>query len=175
MTAAFSIDAAGPLNCESCHGTLTIGQVLLHTPAWCVVDLSPLWGTPPYRGANRLIPGRQGRKPYPRRLDEARYSLPILVTGYCDSDGFPYFEAGIDYDQGLEANVAFLQNNVAFPSAATDSTRDATFTLPSGNIRESNVQVLALTGQLLPGALYRGTIELLDPEAKLIVGGQNFA
>lgn len=170
----FSLDAAGPLNCDPCYGTLTIDQVSLHTSAWCAPDLSALWGSPLLRGQNRLIPGRQGRKPYKRRIDEFRFSLPLLVTGYCDSDGFAYSDAGVGFDQGLEANVAYLQNALVIPPSNNDSTRDATFTLPSGNVRQSTVQILGLTGQLLPGALFRATLELVDVDGLLLVGGQNF-
>lgn len=167
-------NAAGPLNNTSCYGSLTIDDISMHTPAWHIPDLSQLWSTPPLRGANRLIPGRQGRKPYKRRKDEAQYTLPILITGYCDSYGVPYTNLGIDWMQGLEANVAFLQNNVAFPPNNADSTRLATFVLPSGNARRSLVQVISLRGQLNPGGIMQATLDLIDTEGNLAVGGQEF-
>ncbi len=171
----WSTDAAGPLECDLCYGTLTIDQVSLHTQAWCAPDLSALWSSPTLRGQNRLIPGRQGRKPYKRRLDEVRFSLPLIVTGYCDPDGLPWSEVGIGFDQGLEANVAYLQDHLVLPPDNDDSTRDATFALPSGNVRQSTVQVLGMTGGLRSGALFRATLEVVDVDGKLIVGGQNFA
>jgi len=173
----WSQDAAGPIECTSSYGTLTIGSVLLSTPAWCLPDLSPLWGSPDLRGSNRLIPGRQGRKAYKRILDETKFTLPILVTGYCDSEGRNYAEVGLSYPAGLEANIAFLQNQFGLddPSAmeTDDSTLEAWFTLPSGNVRTSNVQVVGLNGQLLPGALFRGTLDLIDVDALLMVGGES--
>lgn len=174
MTDAFA--AAGPLNCESCYGTLTIGEVSLHTPAWCCTDLSDLWNTPPQRGSNRLIPGRQGTKPYKRRLNESHFSLPMIISGFCDQEGVSYFDLGLSFEEGLEANVAFLQNNVALPNPDTiNSTREATLTLPSGNVRKSDVNVLGLlAGKLVPGSLLRATLEIVDSAALLLVGGENF-
>lgn len=169
----FSTDAAGPINCDPCYGTLTVGDVLLNTDAWCIPDMSPLWGVPELRGQNRLIPGVQGRKAYKRRLDEHTVALPFLITGYCNVDGIPYRDLGLSTDQGLEANVAFLYNNVFNPDVdgADDSTRLATFVLPSGNVRESNVQVTLTSPALRPGSMMRATIELTDVDALLIVGG----
>lgn len=167
--------SAGPLNCETCYGTLTIDEVSMHTPAWCLFDLSALWSTPEYRGSNRVIPGRQGRKPYKRRIDETRYSLPLLVTGYCDENGTPYEPMGLDWAWGLEANVAFLQDKVALPPAdVADSTRLATFNLPSGNVRRSLIQVLGIRGGLRVGGVMQATLEILDTEGKLHVGGEAF-
>lgn len=167
--------SAGPLNCQDCYGHLAIGDVSMHTPAWCMPDLSVLWGTPTLRGANRLIPGRQGRKAYKRRIDETHYSLPLLVTGYCDENGVPWANQDVDWNQGLEANVAFLQDNVANPDTDRgDSTVRATFTLPSGNTRRSWVQILGITGGLNVGGVLRATLELLDTEGKLTVGGEAF-
>lgn len=165
-------DQPGALNCDTCYGQLTIGDVSMHTPAWCLLDLSELWSTPALRGSNRLIPGRQGRKPYRRRLDETQMSLPLLITGYCDSDGRAYSTIGLDLFQGLEANMAYLQNNVALPPDTADSTRVATLTLPSGNTRMSYVQVLGIRGGLSFQGIMTATLELVDTESKLIVGGE---
>ncbi len=186
---AWSTEAGGPLNCDPCYGTLTINDVLLHTPAWCLPDLSALWGSFELRGANRLIPGRRGRKPYVRRADETRYSLPLLVTGYCDAAGIPWTDPGggysdfyspsyehvgaTTYEEGLENNLAFLQRTFHLddPSDTAESVFDAVFELPSLTTRESRVQVLGIRGQLLPGALFRATLEILDVDAGLILMG----
>lgn len=188
MTQTF-LSAAGPLNCDDCYGTLTINNVLLHTPAWCLTDLSELWGSFDYRGSNRIIPGRRGRKPYVLRADQTRYSLPFLIIGAYDENGNPYYDEGAGYEdeyfeayahgpnimfqEGLETNVAFLQ--AAFhlddPSTQPESVFDAEFTLPSGTIRTSRVQVLGLRGQLNPGGFMAATLEILDVDAGLLVMG----
>lgn len=185
----WSTDAAGPLECDPCYGELAIAGVSLHTPAWCLPDLSALWGSFELRGSNRVIPGRRGRKPYVRRVDETRYSLPLLVTGYCDVAGVPWTDPGggysdfysdtyehngaVSFEEGLENNVAFLQRLFSLddPTLVADSLFDAVFTLPSGTTRASRVQVLGIRGQLRGGALFRATLELVDVDGGLIVMG----
>lgn len=177
---------AGPLNCNDCYGSLTINGVSMHTPAWCVTDLSELWGSFEYRGSNRVIPGRRGRKPYVRRPDETRYSFPMVIGGYADQNGDVYYaeyddvysdtydqECTVMYYQGLEANVSYLQQafHLDDPSDVSESVFDAEFTLPSGSVRTSRVQVLALRGQLHPGALMLATLEIVDVDAGLLVAG----
>lgn len=184
---SWSTDAAGPFACDTCYGELAIDGVSMHTSAWCLPDLSPLWSSFELRGQNRVIPGRRGRKPYPRRVDETRLSLPMLVTGYCDAAGTPYSEGGtgysdiyddvyehgpaISYPAGLETNIAYLQDlfNLCDPTETVNSLHTATFTLPSGAVRESQVQILGLVGALRPGYLFRATLDLLDVDGDLMV------
>lgn len=190
----WSTGAAGPLNCEPCFGELTINGVSMHTSAWCLTDLSDLWGSYELRGSNKVIPGVRGRRAYKRRVDETRYSLPMLITGYCDADGTPYGLTGGGYDdiysdvyedgpsgvifqEGLETNVLALHEALYLddPSAIDRSLVPAVFTLPSGATRETDVQVLGLRGQLRPGALMRATLELLDVYGLLSVGSSTDA
>lgn len=167
---------AGPLRCADCHGHLTIDDVNLHTPAWCLIDLSDLWGTQDLRGANRVIPGMRGRKAYRRRIDQTRFQLPFVISGACDENGFLYADAGLGWPEGLEANVAYLQNYLsAVDTDRGDSTRRATFTLPSGNVRRSWVQVLGIRGGLVDGGIMRATLDLLDVEGKLSIAGDDEA
>lgn len=178
--------AAGPINCDDCYGTLTINDVLLHTPAWCLTDLSELWGSFDYRGSNRIIPGRRGRKPYKLRADQTRYSLPFLIVGYSDQNGNVYYDEYSDtysdvysqgsvvmWQQGLETNVAFLQNafHLDDPTLQAQSVFDAEFVTPLGHVRSSRVQVLGLRGQLNPGGYMASTLEILDVDAGLMVKG----
>lgn len=177
----------GPLECDTCYGALTVGGVLMHTPAWCLPDLSPLWSSFTLRGNNRLLPHRRGRKPYPRRIDETHLSFPLIVTGYADAAGTPFSEWGSGYSdayidiyegeapltqsQGLEANIQILQEafHLCDPTAVTDSVVTAEFALPSGTTRTSRVQVLGMVGQLWPGFIWQGTLELLDVDGNLMV------
>lgn len=162
-----TVTTSEPIKCQSgTYGTLEIDNVLLHTPAWCAVDLSELWGTPDYRGDDVLIPHRAGRKPYLRRKDTTRYSLPMMVTGYCDQFGSP----NADYAAGLEENVTYLLTYVALPTNVGDGTRTAVWTLPSGTVHTAQIHVLGLKGDLLPGALYRPTLEISVPGADLHLG-----
>lgn len=156
-----------PIKCQTgSYGTLEIDNVSLHTPAWCAVDLSELWGTPEYRGEDVLIPHKTGRRPYLRRKDATRYSLPMMVTGYCDQFG----AVNANYDIGLQENVEYLMTYVALPTNTGDGTRTAEWTLPSGTVVTAQIHVLGLRGQLLPGALYRPTLEISVPGADLHLG-----
>lgn len=175
MAEKWSTLAAGPLACDAAYGKLTIEGVSLSTPAWCLPDLSALWEPRDFRGSNRLIPGLNGRKPYKRRLDETRLSLPLLVVGFCDQSGTPYDEMGVPFNQGLETNIRYLQEAFGLDDPALlpsgNSTLTAVFTLPSGNTRTGLVQVVGMHGVLRPGLHWKGTLELIDVEAKLIVPG----
>lgn len=182
---------AGPLTCDPCYGELTINDVSLHTPAWCATDLSELWGSFDLRGANRVIPGARGRRAFVRRVDETKYSIPLLITGYCDANGVPWAEDVEDtpdvyddiYDDvyqgfatgfmaGLELNVNALQTAFYLddPTGVTYSLLDAVFTLPSGATRTTQVQVVGLRGRLAPGALMRATLDIVD-----VYGGLSLA
>lgn len=158
---------SAPITCQTgTYGSLAIDSVSLHTPAWCVMDLSDLWGTPNYRGADVLIPHQAGQKPYIRRKDTTQYSLPMIVTGYCDQFG----AVNANYDIGLQENVEYLMTYVALPTNTGDGTRTAVWTLPSGSTVTAQIHVLGLRGQLLPGALYRPTLEISVPGADLHLG-----
>lgn len=157
-------DTAGPIDVGDCsYGTLVIDNVSLHTPAWNAPDLSELWWTPDLRGANTLRPHQKGRKANIRRADETRHSLPMIVTGYCDHLGNVYD----DFAEGLEQNVRYLMTYVALPTNVGDGTREAVWTLPSGTTVTAEIQVEGLRGALLPGALYRPTLEIVDVNADL--------
>lgn len=160
------ISSSEPIDCGNPYGTLVIDSVSLHTPAWCAVDLSELWWTPEVRGENSLRPHQKGRKANPVRGEETRYSLPMVITGYCDQNGAVFG----DFAAGLETNVRYLQTYVALPTNVGDGTREAVWTLPSGMTVTADVQVLGLRGALNPGAIYTPTLELRVPGADLHLG-----
>lgn len=162
-----TITKSEPIKCQdSSYGSLKIDNVSLHTPAWCVMNLSELWSTPDYRGGDVLIPYKQGQRAYRRRLDTTRYSLPMIVTGYCDHIGTPH----ADFAAGLEENIRYLMTYVALPTNIGDGTRTAVWTLPSAATVTAKVHVLGLKGDLLPGALFRPTLEISVPGADLHLG-----
>jgi len=88
------------------------------------------------------------------------------VTGYCDQFG----AVNANYDIGLQENVEYLMTYVALPTNVGDGTRTAEWTLPSGTVVTAQIHVLGLRGQLLPGALYRPTLEISVPGADLHLG-----
>lgn len=106
-------------------------------PAWWVLDLSPLWGYPDERGQNRVIPGANGRRPYPRRKDETTYEMPMLIGGLTDRSGNP--ATGAPFEQ-LRSNIDFLRANVCGPWDGTTTTRTAKLTLPDDSELTAQVQ-----------------------------------
>lgn len=118
----------------ACQGELTIDGVSLNTPAWSVVDLSPLWASFDTRGQNRLIPGAQGVLAYRKRITERDHSLAIVIIGDVDENG----DAHADPVEGLEFNLDTL---LAALLPDSDASKPAVLTLPSGTTRNAEVQV----------------------------------
>jgi hypothetical protein len=118
----------------ACQGSLTIDSLSLNTPAWSVVDLTPLWAAFDTRGQNRLIPGASGVVAYRKRITERDHSLAIVIIGDVDENG----DAHTDPVAGLEDNLDTLMAVLAPDAGATKS---AVLTLPSGTTRTAEVQI----------------------------------
>lgn len=151
------------LNCGTATGELTINGVSMHTRAWCCTDLLELWTFQSTRGENVTLPGAAGRRPYPVRIEEAHYSLPMGLTGRVDRFGVP----ASDHFLQLQANIDYLRANVVDPTV--DATVPATLLMPDGTTRTADVQVLALT----PGV--HGAAELALAVLELRVPAGRFA
>lgn len=143
-----------------CQGSLTIAGVSMHTPAWDVVDLVPLWVTPTVRGGpNRAIPGISGRRSFQRRFDETAHSLRMIVHGEVNRLGVPQANPWA----GLQANIAYLRANVVDPTGATDGTRAATLAMPDGSTRTANIVVLGMTPGEFVKYVRKFTLDILIP------------
>jgi hypothetical protein len=118
----------------ACQGALEIDSVSLNTPAWSVVDITPLWAAFDTRGQNRLIPGASGVVAYRKRITERDHPLAIVIIGDVDENGDPHD----DPVEGLEFNLDTLLA-VLMPDA--DASKPATLTLPSGTTRTAQVQI----------------------------------
>lgn len=96
-----------------CEGVLTLGALVMSTPAWAVLGdedgqggLIQLWLGGDKRGDDRILPTETGVIPYPRRITATRYDLRLIVTGDVDNLGAPYADPRL----GLETNLGVLQN-----------------------------------------------------------------
>ena len=108
---------------------LEINDVPLATPAWEVLDLSPLWDVAGFRGDDRLIPQRDGEKPLRRRIAAMRVQVPLIVYGDADQDGMPYSEGRA----GLRANLVYLEEAFMVPNLSNaDGTWPLVLHLPAG-------------------------------------------
>lgn len=154
----------GPIQSLETCGRLSIATVDMHTPAWNVLDLVPLWMPAATRGANVIIPGADGRRAYPRRIDEARYSLPMVIGGVADRLGAAYANRWT----GLQTNLEYLRANVTTPPTAPTATRAATLLMPDGTTRTANVQVeiLTLSNPRTTAAVIEAVLELIIPAGR---------
>jgi hypothetical protein len=116
-----------------------IGGIPLATPAWEVTNLFVLWEGPDTRGADRIVPGVDGVKPYRRRATVSKRTLEMVIYGTHDEDGGAYS----DVRAGLAANVEYLRANVFDPTDVGDGTRTAVLHLPSGATKSGLVHVEA--------------------------------
>lgn len=157
-----------PVGSASQMGQLTINpdqgfasggfaETPMRCPGWWLLDMSPLWGFPAQRGENLVIPGAQGRRPNPRRLDQAIYVMPIHIIGEVNVSGGTYANPL----QGLYENLRWLRDNVhALPAGSY--TREASLTLPDTSELVADVQAnLQLVSQR--GAEADGIFELIIP------------
>lgn len=136
--------------------------------AWEWLDLSPLWQGADKRGSDRLVPGAVGVVPYPRRATVSLRAIEGYIHGFRDYNGVPF----ADVRDGLEANVAFLQENIEeTPATPADGTRVATLHLPSGATKTGDVHVLALRLSAFGPSAARAVWELSIPDGSLIYAG----
>jgi hypothetical protein len=145
--------------CEyGCSGILTIGGYPLNTPSWDAPSLSRLWAEASIRGENKLLPGAQGRRSYPTRLDQSEHDLAFFIYGNTDLDGTLIDNAW----QGLQAHLDALWSNVFAPVTVGRGVRAATLTMPSGVTRVANVQVepLHFANDVYDASFVEATIHL---------------
>jgi hypothetical protein len=141
-------------------GELTINGVVMHTPAWTIVDLTPLWMGATVRGFDRIVPFTPGVTPYRRRMTVTQHALPMVIIGSVDRLGVKYS----DEWEGLEANIDYLRAFVVDPTNAGDGTLPATLELPSGTTRTADIHVLRLAlGRVQSGKML-ATLDISIPE-----------
>ena len=159
---------ARPLNCTTTFGTLTIGGLSLHGPAWCAFDLSPLTDSPEFRDSNILVESLPGRAARPTVVDQTDYSLRMMLSGYSNQAGVPWSNpAG-----GLLANKLKLIEELVEPIQQGTSSLAGVLTVPhpeSGNIVYTfDCQPLRITVSTPRSSPYaRGVLELRVPVPEL--------
>lgn len=141
-------------------GSLEINGVLMHTPAWTIVDVTQLWMGANIRGGDRLLPSTPGVIPYRRRMTVTRHSLPMVIVGYVDQAGTPYNDPW----EGLETNIDYLRAWIVDPTNVGDGTLPATLTMPSGGTRTADIHVLGLSLGIVSRARMRATLDISIPE-----------
>lgn len=144
------------------------GVALAIDGAWEWLDLSPLWEGADKRGSDRLVPGATGVVPYPRRATVSRRAINGYIYGFKDYNGVAFSDVRV----GLEANIAFLQENIEEPpNPLGDGTRLATLHLPSGATKTGDVHVEKLRIAAFGPAAAKAVLELSIPSGALVYAG----
>lgn len=154
---------------DTVYGTLTINGVSMHTAAWQVLDVRPLYLPRAWRSGSVLIPGAAGRRPYPYRVDEAEFALPMWVTGVYDRTG----AAHSNKFTGLQTNLEYLRANVLTPPAAPTAVLSATLLMPDASTRTADVQVLGI--DVAPTAAANEHPEVFRAVLHLVIPSGRFA
>lgn len=151
------------INVESTliDGALTVNGLVLHCPAFCVVDVTDLWLGPGLRGEDLLIPGRQGRVPKPKRRDVTERSLPMVIDGSVAIDGTPY----TNDRAGLRATLFYLRANLGEGMPVTASLSPPPGTAGPG--QSGTVHVMSITPGQKTGSLWNATLDLSIPNGAL--------
>lgn len=124
-------------------GALWLAGVTMHAVgAWDVINATALWVASARRGTNILIPGASGRRRTPRRKDQNTVNLKMVIGGVFDVNGIHWRENGYQsvWD-GLERNVAYLDENVWTPPDPPVTFITANLVMPSGSIRTGPVSI----------------------------------
>lgn len=146
----------------------SINSVPLHTDAWLIEDLAPLWFAPVLRGEDRLIPMSDGERALRRRKGAWHGVVPLVVFGDKGWDGSTVYT---NYRLGLQRNVDQLTANVFTPSTSdADPTWDLILHMPDGSTRGADcfVQATPDNGNLGPTAL-RFALDIWIPTGGLVV------
>lgn len=116
-----------------------IGGLVLATPAWECIDLSPLYDAPPVRGDDSVVPYHEGSIPSRRIVAAKRVVLPMVVYGDQDREG----NANEDGRIGLRRNLDDLKREVARPAQnGADGTRLLRHVFADGEVRQAPCHVI---------------------------------
>jgi hypothetical protein len=142
---------------------LSIAGVPLSTPAWELENLQDLWSGPPTRGVDVVMPGADGVRSYPRKVDAWRVTLNLAIWGDVSWDG----TANADPRAGLWNAIAHLRANAFDPVATARGTRLLELTTPAGATVAATVTVerFAVGSALTPFAV-RATADIVVPEGR---------
>ena len=143
---------------------LTLGDVVLNTPAWTHTNLGDLWSGPPTRGQDIALPSAHGQRPYPRMVDAWRVTLNLAIYGDVDWSGVAYADRRI----GLWTNVDHLRANATDPPGGARGTRPLVLRLPDGSTRSASAVVERfIIGSAVNYFSLLATVDIVVPEGRL--------
>lgn len=149
-----------PLKVSTFDGILTINSVNMRTKAWSALRYHELWLGAQHRGSDAPTLGVDGLTPYKPLIDETRFDLDFIVSGYHTSTG----TRNTDPWDGLKDNLDYLRTNVLDIPANATGTYDGSLTPPGGGTPlTAKLRCLPLVIKEdpdLPVKLYTLTLEL---------------
>ena len=143
-------------------GLLTINSVSMHCAAWCMLDLTELWG---FNRGSRLnnvdIPEVAGSRAYQPYAAEAKHSLEMAITGLANSSGVAP-AAGQEWAQ-LRANIDYLASTLPIPTTGAAYVA-ASLAVPGASARTANIQVAGINlGTRVGRYTRRATLNIVIP------------
>lgn len=132
------------------------------TPAWTILDYTPLKEPAAKRGADRVLPGVTGVKGYPRRYTVTEKQLPMHIFGDTAPNGSLY----PDGQDGLQDNIDAIVAAIVDPPSTADGTRSATWTLPDGTTRTAHVHVIEFPLTRLSPVMARAVLTISIPAGR---------
>jgi hypothetical protein len=139
---------------------LEISSTPLATPAWRILDLSRLYGMSK-RGADLVMHGAEGVRPYERIVTIRSVALPLIVEGRQNREGTTY---GNIYE-GLDDNIDALMTAVVVPPGTTEGTRAAVWHRATGNLT-ADLHVEGLEPERWGKGWIRFSLELSNPAGR---------
>lgn len=139
---------------------LEIASTPLATPAWRILDLSKLYGISK-RGADLVMPGASGVRPYERVITYRSVALPLLVEGAQSRTGTPYS----NIYEGLDDNIDALMTAIIVPPGTTAGTRAAVWHRATGNL-SADVHIEGLEPEAWGKGWLRFSLELSVPAGR---------
>lgn len=140
---------------------LEINGVPLETYAWRAIGggYDDLLASPSLRGKHLVMPGAQGRRPYPWIIDETAVSISMLVVGDVDEDGVPL---GVDPMEGVFINRDTLRNSLGIGQGG-DGTVPAVFYRGDLNPWAGDVTVIGMSDFRTAGGAATFRLDLVIP------------
>lgn len=139
---------------------LEIASTPLATPAWRILDLTPLWSSAAVRGDDRVLPHADGVRPERRRVTVTQVALPMVIWGDKNRENTPYGDIRV----GLLTNIEALHTAIVVPTTG-DGTRAATWHQATGTAT-ADVHVLGLAVRALSPRSVRATLQLSIPQGR---------
>lgn len=141
----------------------TDGISMVNPPAWVVGNIGQLYLRGDVRGADKLMPGADGVRPYRRRPTVTTYAIPLVIAG--DFDYTLDEDCPADPWVAFQHNLDYLLDNLVAPPGTRQGTRESLLVMPDGSERRADIHVLRITGRV-ESATLTGALQISIPDSQ---------